>query len=123
MTEENKRRFTRIPFQVRTELEAQGNYYVADEISNLSIGGCMLPIVAQLEPESTCRLTISLSGTVDPVLINIEGEIIRCDSDAIAVKFTRIDPDSLYHLQNIIRYNSPDADAIEDEIDKHPGLK
>ena len=69
------------------------------------------------------KLKIMLSGTAEGIAVNIDGEIIRCDDDAVAIKFTRIDPDSLFHLQNIIRYNSPDADAIEDEIHKHPGLK
>jgi hypothetical protein len=52
----------------------------------------------------------------------IEGEISRCDPGAVAVKFTRIDIDSLFHLHNIIRYNSPDPDKVEKEIHEHPGL-
>lgn len=120
---DNKRRFTRIPFKVHTELMVQGNVYIAEEISNLSVGGCMLPIVVDLEPQTDCQMKITLSGTTDGITINVDGEIIRSDQDAVAVKFTRIDPESLFHLQNIIRYNSPDADAIEDEINKHPGLK
>ena len=120
---DNKRRFTRIPFKVHSELIVQGNAYTAEEITNLSVGGCMLPIVVELEPKTECQLKISLSGTTDGITINVDGEIIRSDQNAVAVKFTRIDPESLFHLQNIIRYNSPDADAIEEEIIKHPGLK
>jgi len=120
---DNKRRFTRIPFKMDTELMVQGEVYKAEDISNLSIGGCVLPIVAELEPETACQLKIILNGIADGISINVDGEIIRSDQDTIAVKFTRIDPDSLFHLQNIVRYNSPDADTIEDEINKHPGLK
>ena len=120
---DNKRRFTRIPFKVQTELFVQGNVYQAEEITNLSVGGCMLPIDVALEPQTECRLIITLSGTTDGIAVNVDGEIIRSDQGSLAVKFTRIDPESLFHLQNIIRYNSPDADAIEEEIIKHPGLK
>jgi len=120
---DNKRRFTRIPFKVHAELLVQDYVYKAEEISNLSVGGCMLPIIVDLAPHTVCQLKIILSGTADGIAINVDGEIIRSGQDAVVVKFTRIDPESLFHLQNIIRYNSPDADAIEDEIYKHPGLK
>ena len=119
---DEKRRFTRIPFKVKAEINLAGKLQTVEEINNLSVGGCMLPIVAQLEPGTSCKVRILLGGTADEVAVNIDGEVVRCLPDAVAVKFTRIDPDSLFHLQNIIRYNSPDADAIDNEIDKHPGL-
>ena len=54
--------------------------------------------------------------------VSIRGEIIRCQDGIVAVKFTGIDPDSLFHLQNIIRYNSADPDIIEQEIKERPGI-
>ena len=55
--------------------------------------------------------------------IRIEGEIIRTTPEGLAIKFVRIDPESLFHLQNVIKYNSPDADTIESEIIKNPGIR
>ncbi len=63
---------------------------------------------------------ISVADT--DVYVRVEGEIIRSESNGVAVKFTQIDPDSLFHLQNIIRYNAEDTEAIDEEITKHPGL-
>jgi hypothetical protein len=40
-----------------------------------------------------------------------------------AIKFIKIDPESLYHLQQIALYNSSNAKIIEEEIKKHPGIK
>jgi hypothetical protein len=121
MTDE-KRRFTRIPFKVNAEITANDILYSVKEISNLSIGGCLLQIKADLEPGTICRLKIMLSGTNNELSIKIVGEINRCFPGAVAVKFTRIDPDSLFHLQNVIRYNAPDPEVIDQEIIEHPGI-
>lgn len=117
------RKFTRIPFTMHTEIQVDGETYKVDEITNLSVGGCLLPLDHDLAPGTECIITISLEGTTDEIAVTIEGEVVRSTPQGIAVKFVRIDPDSLFHLQNIIRYNSPDADTIESEIQKHPGIR
>ncbi len=121
MSDEN-RRFTRVPFKVNAEITANDVTYNSNEISNLSVGGCLIPVSAELDPGTPCRIKIFLEGTSDELSVRIKGEIVRADSGFTAIKFTRIDPESLFHLQNIIRYNSPDADMVEGEINKHPGL-
>jgi hypothetical protein len=55
-------------------------------------------------------------------LIRIEGSVIRSDNGDIAVKFISVDPESLYHLQMLARYNSPDPEKVDEEIQKHPGI-
>jgi len=122
MTDDN-RRFSRVPFKVNTELQVNDAFYSAEEISNLSVGGCLLPLSVDLQPATPCQIKIFLEGTAEELKILVEGEIIRSTPEGVAIKFNRIDPQSLFHLQNIIRYNSPDADMIEFEISKHPGLK
>lgn len=118
MTDE-KRRFTRTPFKVRAEIKTSDALYRVAEISNLSIGGCLLPITADLEPGTVCQMNIILAGT-DDVRIRIKGKVVRSPPETIALQFNRIDMDSLFHLRNIIRYNAPDADAVDMEITKHP---
>ena len=63
-----------------------------------------------------------MAGTTSELSIRVKGEIMRCDAGAVAIKFTGIDPDSLFHLQNIIRYNSSNPEAVDKEIRHHPGL-
>ncbi len=121
MTDE-KRRFSRVPFRVRAEMTIHNVLYSSEEINNLSVGGCLLPIKVAVETGTKCNLKILLSGTNSELSVRIEGQIIRCESEAVAVKFTQIEPDSLFHLQNIIRYNYPDTDKVEHELGKHPGL-
>ena len=117
-----KRRFTRFPFKVKAEMTVNNVLYSADGINNLSIGGCLLPVRADLEPGAECDLKIILSGTHDELSVKVKGKVIRCESATVAIRFTAIEPDSLFHLRNIVRYNYPDSDKIEQEIRNHPGL-
>ena len=117
-----KRRFSRIPFKVNAELKVNNTIYSAEEISNLSIGGCLFPVAADLESGAVCHVRILLSGRSNERSIMVEGTVARSTGGTVAIKFTRIDPENLFHLQNIIRYNAPDSEEIEKEIRDHPGL-
>ncbi len=117
-----RRRFSRIPFRVKAEMTADDAFYSVDSIDSLSVGGCLLPIKADIKLGTGCNVRILLTGTSSELVIRIDGEINRCTPEGVAIKFTRIDPDSLIHLQNIILYNSPDSHLVEKEIHDHPGL-
>lgn len=119
---QEKRRFSRIPFRIEAEMMADDELYRSGEVINLGVGGCLLPITGEFKPGTACHLKFMLSGASSELSIRVEGEIIRRKPGAVAVKFTQIDPDSLFHLQNIIRYNSQDPEAVEQEIHEHPGL-
>ena len=120
--DEDKRRFTRVPFKVQVEMTVDDILYHTAQIKNLSLGGCLLPISAELKAGTLCQIRIQLSGASSDMEVRVAGKITRCDSDAVAVSFIRINPDSLFHLQNIIRYNSTDPDQVECKIFYHPGM-
>jgi hypothetical protein len=120
--ESEKRRFTRFPLKMHATLCLDQDTYDVESMSNLSIGGCLMPIHAVIAPETPCSLTIKLGMDETALIIRTEGYIIRSDHGEVAVKFISIDPDSLFHLQMLARYNSPDAEKVEEEIRKHPGI-
>ncbi len=120
--ENNKRRFTRVGFKVRAEMTANDVAYAADEIDNLAVGGCLMPISGEMTPGDPCTVKLFLIGASSELEIKMDGEIIRSAPGETAVKFTGIDPDSLYHLQNIILYNSEDPEKVERELNEHPGI-
>ena len=39
------------------------------------------------------------------------------------IRFDSISPESLFHLHNLVRYNAPDPDRIDEEILHRPGLR
>ncbi len=120
---DEKRRFTRIIISLNGELTVRDQLFNFNEISNLSIGGCLLPVDQDLEEGTEVGLNIYLGDAENEPVIQIKGRVIRLLKNELAVRFTHIDPDSLFHLQNVVRYNAEDADAIEQEIKDHPGIK
>ncbi len=120
MTNE-KRRFSRIAFDVEAKLTVGGAVYKIERIANLSVGGCLLELEDDFPLGSDCTFTILLSQQAPNV--DVQGEIVRAGSGGVGLKFTTISSENLFHLQNIIRYNAKDPDAIEEEISAHPGLK
>jgi hypothetical protein len=115
-----KRRFSRVIFNVRARLAVGETVYTVERIVNLSVGGCQLEIDDQLQPGELCKFTIILPRMGPGV--DVFGEIVRAGNGETSLKFTRIDPENLMHLQNIIRYNAENPDLIEEEIKEHPGL-
>jgi hypothetical protein len=95
---------------------------MAEEIKNLSVGGCLLSMPGKFQLGAPCHVRIQLSGSSSELNVEVDGEIVRSDPGEIAIKFTSVDIDSLFHLQNIVRYNSPDPDAVEAELRAHLGL-
>jgi hypothetical protein len=116
-----KRRYSRIFFNVKAKLTVGGAVYTVDRIANLSVGGCLLELEEDLPVGKDCTFTILLSR-MEPG-VDVQGEIVRAGNGEVSLKFTTINPENLFHLQNIIRYNAEDPDAIEEEISAHPGLK
>lgn len=120
MGDEN-RKFTRFYYKMRSEFSVNDYTYELDELINLSVGGCLLPVVADAKSGDLCSLRILLGDREEPV-VSVEGKVTRINDDTTAVNFVKIDPDSLVHLHRIAQYNSPDPEKIEEEIKKHPGL-
>ncbi len=120
MTDE-KRRFSRIFFDVQAKLTVDGVVYSVEKIANLSVGGCLLEIDADFTLGSGCMFTIFLPHMAPEV--DVLGEIVRAGNGEVSLKFVTIEAEDLYHLQNIIRYNAENPDAVEEEISAHPGLR
>ncbi len=119
---EDKRRFSRIFFNMPTELTIADSSYTVERIENLGIGGCLLKIKDDLPIGAECKIAILLSDEPQSLRVEVSGEIVRSDEETVGIKFTRIGPDDLNHLQNIIRYNAEHPDKISEEIKRHPGL-
>jgi hypothetical protein len=118
---DEKREFTRVPYRI--EVQAGADRCIrCKEILNLSLGGCLLSVDGEMKEGEECRIEILMSGALEGQRIKVRGKVIRTEEGKAALRFTETDPESLLHLRNVVRYNAPDADAVEREIDRHPGL-
>ena len=122
MPEEYRRRFTRLKYDVPAVITVGSDIFSIKGISNLSIGGALIPCEQKFEDLTKCVFQIPIGGTTDNLSVEVKGEFVWSNDKKAAIKFTEIDPDSLMLLQNIIRYNAEDADKIDVEIADHQGL-
>jgi hypothetical protein len=113
--DERKRRDSRVPFHAVVSLAfADGGTFSNCEIRDLSLRSIFIEGVDGRGVGETCRLELCLTGTSSRTCLSIEGTVVRRQEAGIAVRFTSMDPDSFFHLQNIIYYNSEDADTLQD---------
>ncbi|MDR2549730.1 MAG: PilZ domain-containing protein [Desulfobulbus sp.] len=117
-----KRRFSRIGFNMAVELTVDGMVYPFSQVDNLGVGGCSLKTTVEFPLGVACRFWLPFEAASPELGVEVFGEIVRCDGETVGVRFTKITPESLFHLQNLIRFNSSDPDRIDDEISRHPGL-
>lgn len=96
--------------------------HAVKELLNVSIGGCLVESKEDFIIPSHCVLVIKLGDEPSLIRVEITGKFVRREKDFTGIQFTHIDPDSLFHLQNLIRYNSEDPDKIEQEIEDRPGI-
>ena len=121
MTDE-KRQYDRVVFKVEAELTVQTGAYRAEGVSNLSLGGCLLPITEHFEPGTSCQVKIKMGGTSSELTIRLGGEVLRSNEKGVAIKFVAMGSDCLLHLQNIVRHNAPYSQDAAKEFQFKRGL-
>ncbi len=119
---EESRRFTRIKYGVPAIITVDDTEFSIQSISNLCIGGALIPCEQKFAHKTKCIFRIPMTGSSSNLFVEAKGEFVWSSETESAIKFTEIDPDSLMLLQNIIRYNAEDPDAIECEIEEHQGI-
>ena len=112
---ENRRKFSRVPFSVKGELQWRGNK-THGEVSDLSLQGMFFRTQASCEPGETLEVTLHLAGKSSDLAIHVEGVVVRSARDGVALRFEHLDLDSFVHLRSILAYNTGDADKIDEEF-------
>jgi hypothetical protein len=112
-----RRKNTRVAFQTTTDLSFANKNYRQCETENLSLKGMSVKGITGHASGETCDVSLALSGSSSKLVLEMKGEIVRVEKNAIALHFTDIDLDSFYHLKNIVYYNADDPDKIASEVD------
>ena len=102
-----KRSESRVFFDMPAEFTVDDTVYNVRQLANLSVGGCLLNVTDDLQEGAGCHLQILIEGHPMGVKVDATGLIVRNEPEAVAMKFTLIDQESLFHLKNIIKYSLP----------------
>jgi hypothetical protein len=127
MTESNKsdgREFTRVPIKVWVEVRTEDTVIKTHETHDLSMVGISLQHQGKTISVGTlCDISVFLEGVEPAIHVDMKGKIGRVTDKDLCIEFSEVELESYEHLQNLVRYNSKDIDAVDKEIDEHAGLK
>jgi len=110
-----KRKFSRIPFDRDVTLKV-GNATISGEIENLSLQGVLLKTAHSFNLQEIVDIELRLSNNPDPLVLELQGTVVRCEDKKAAIHFTAMDPDSFIHLKNIMAYNQGDEAIVRNEL-------
>jgi len=119
----NKRDFIRAPVSVEVEAMSSDGKTIGGPAVDVSVKGVCFESTEALPTGTQCEVALNLAGGENPVTALAKGIVARVDERRIAIEFTETDPESLQHLRNLVRYNSPDVGHVEEEFDGSVGLK
>jgi hypothetical protein len=116
MAEPNDRReFSRIPYDVEATLEFQQELFESDLI-DLSLKGALVSTGASPRKGQQVALRFRLAQSGVPVSVRCTGTVVRADPRGIGVQFDEMDVDSFNELKAIIGHNTGDPEAVEHEF-------
>lgn len=113
MPQIERRRKMRVGFHTQIMLEA-GDAKIRTEGSSrdLSLRGIFINIDEKISVGTPCKVEVALSGTAEPLVLQMDGRIVRNDASGIGITFDSMDLDSYTHLKNIVRYNADNPDDV-----------
>jgi len=118
----NRRDFTRVTAGVDVEI-ISGDTTISGLVHDVSLNGIFVQCSTPLPEGSHCRVNIILQGTQAPLRVSEKGTVTRSEKAGMAIEFDEIDVDSFAHLRNLVLFNAPDAEAVEEEFDESIGIR
>ena len=113
---ENKRKNSRVPFQIIVGLDFPDRRHTECETADLSLKGVFVLGVTGHKVGENCLISLRLVGSTSHLTLKMKGTVVRAEEAGLALHFYEMDLDSFAHLKNILYYNSGNPDALEEEI-------
>lgn len=110
--EEDKRRRSRVSAQFDAYVYIDGEK-IPVTTQNISMKGAYFCPEPRLASGRDCTVVFSLAKDIK---VRLKGTIVRSSPDGVAVDFESMDESAFFHLRNMVRYSSEDADKIDKEL-------
>lgn len=114
----DRRNFSRVGFRVSALLQAEG-VAIKGEVSDVSLHGLYMETEEQLPVGTPVEVTIYLSATPEPIVINVKGTVARLVPGGIGCSFDKMDVESFAHLRSIISYQGGDESKVMAEFSEY----
>jgi len=113
MPDEEKRKFTRIPFETTVRVTVGDRILLSRHLRDVSLGGIFVCTPESFSNGTVCDLEIELKGPGTLLVIHAEGEVTRVETEGMGLRFTVMDLDGLIHLRHLIRIYAQDPAVVD----------
>jgi c-di-GMP-binding flagellar brake protein YcgR len=111
-----QRKFQRIEIRIEVRVMTAETELVSEQLRDISLGGAFILTDTPPPVGSICEVNFTIDGPSSLLNIRVDGEIIRSDEDGMAVRFTKVDLDSLLYLRHLIGLHSGEPTKIDEEF-------
>ncbi len=112
---DEKRRGLRVDFKTRIIIKiGEEKIQVEGSSKDLSLKGVFINTTEQIPIGSKCQVDIILTGMLDEIALQMQGDAVRKTGTGVAIDFNFMDIDSYTHLKNIVKYNASGSDNPDD---------
>jgi hypothetical protein len=120
--ESEKREFTRVPISFQVDVLVGGRRLTGCVVRDLSMKGMLVVTGERFPPGTPCEAVINLvEGAVE---IRTSGVVAATHPLGFGMEFSTIDGlESYIHLRNLVLFNAPDVERVEEELQSHSGIK
>ncbi len=101
-----QRRFTRIPFDPKVFVKANGSSFAGYSM-NISVRGIFIKTTENLEMGDTVDIEVIIPSASQGSIMRISCSVIRLEKNGAALEFRKMDPEAFYHLRNVLNKRSP----------------
>jgi hypothetical protein len=109
---EEKRRRSRVCAQFDAYVYIDGEK-IPVSTQNLSLKGALFCPEPRLSSGRDCTVVFALAKDIK---VRLKAVVIRSNEEGVAIDFESMDESAFFHLRNMVRYSSQDADRIDDEL-------
>ncbi len=112
---ENKRKFSRVPFQSKIQINSDdGNW--SCELIDISLKGVLTTAPKHWSAALGDRFQVKIILDSSEVSILMDASVAHIENDHIGLACEHIDIDSISHLRRLMELNVGDPDILEREL-------
>ena len=117
-----KREFTRVHLTHSVELTVAGQPLPDCTVRDLSMKGMLVITPARFPLGTPCEAVLTLvAGEAE---VRTAGTVAALHPEGFGMEFATIDGlESYIHLRNLVLFNSPDVEKVEEEFQSHSGIR
>ena len=121
----DKRKHQRLPVAVPASIKVGETETYSGTTRNISFSGAYINCAEDKVPETgtSCVVTLTLQEGPEPVTISIKARVKRFKDANVGLEFQAIFAEDYNDFVYLMMNNSPDPDALLEEISRNPGIK